>query len=213
MGEKLSKPETKRVNEPSTNKERKIRILLLGTGESGKTSIFKQLKKFYQDEPYTEEELQQFRNSIYSNIFQSTQILSRDCIEKNPKDPFDDPENLNRAKKIEEMGMWSILTNGLEKYTPEFHQMIGEIWKENSLAEKFQSNEEDLQVSQNLQYFLDRFEKLTPPYYIPSMDDILHCQRKTNGISSLKSTIKSVDLSIYDIGGSRSSRRMWHQCN
>jgi GTPase SAR1 family protein len=213
MGEKLSKPETKRVEKSSTNKERKIKILLLGTGRSGKSSVFKQLKKFYQDEPYTEEELHQFRNSIYFNIFLSTKILSQDSIEKNPKNPFDDPENLNRAKKIEEMGVWSILLNGLEIYTPEFHQMIGEIWKENSLVEKFQNLQEDFQISENLQYFLDRFEKLTPPDYIPSMDDILHCQRKTSGISSLKFTIKTVDLSIYDVGGCRSSRRTWHQCN
>jgi guanine nucleotide-binding protein G(i) subunit alpha len=150
MGEKLSKPGTKEINEPS--KVENIKIVLFGTGESGKTSVFKQLKKFYQDEPYSETEIYEFKNVIYFNIFLSTQILSRDCVVKNSKDPFDDPENLNRAKIILEMDQWSIY-HYCEKYTYEFHQMIGKLWKENSLVEKFQNQSEDFHVFDNLNIF------------------------------------------------------------
>jgi guanine nucleotide-binding protein G(i) subunit alpha len=211
MGEKLSKPGTKEINELS--KVENIKIVLFGTGESGKTSVFKQLKKVYQDEPYTKEEIFDFRNSIYSNIFESTRILSRDCVSKNSKDPFDDPDNLKRSKIIIEMYQGRFQYGEVEKYTPEFHQMIGELWKENSLVEKFQTQSEDFHVFNNLKYFLDRFEKITPPDYLPSMDDIIHCRKKTIGMHSLNFSIENINLCIHDIGGSRNSRRMWIYCN
>jgi hypothetical protein len=213
MGEKFSKLEAKEINKSSTKKENIIKFALLGTGESGKTSVFKQLKRSYKDDPSYGEEFFDFKNSIYSNIFQSTQTLSQDCIEKNPKDPFDDPDNLKRAEIIAEMQFNCIFLDVNQEYTPEFHQMIGELWKENSLIEKFRNHPEDFQVSENLQYFLDRFDKLNPIDYIPSIEDILHCQRNTNGMVELNFKIENFHFSFYNFGGSRADRRLWKHGN
>jgi guanine nucleotide-binding protein G(i) subunit alpha len=211
MGEKLSKPETIEIIESTEKKNNKF--ILVGTEESGKTSVFKQLKKFYQDDPYTEKELLLYKNVIYSNVFLSTRILLNDCVEKNPKDPFDDPENLKNVEVIAEIDGLSILLDGQKYYSTEIHKMIGELWKENLLIEKFQNHSEDFHIFDNLQYFLDRLEMLTPPDYIPSMDDILHCRRKTSGFMRLNFTDDNVDFCISDLGGSRSSRKSWIKSN
>jgi energy-coupling factor transporter ATP-binding protein EcfA2 len=213
MGEKFSKPGEIEINKSSTKKEKKTKFALLGTSQSGKSSVFKQLKRIYKDDPHYGEEGFDFRNSIYSNVFLSTEILSQDCVKKNPKDPFDDPENLNRVKIISEMDQCDIFSSGQDNYTPEIHQMIGELWKENSLVEKFQNHPEDFQITENLQYFLDRFEKLTPPDYIPSIDDILHCQRRTTGLVELNFKIENFDFSFYNFDGLRTSRRIWKNSN
>ena len=50
--------------------KREIKILLLGAGESGKSTIFKQLRIIHNN-GYNEEERKQYKSIVYSNTIQS----------------------------------------------------------------------------------------------------------------------------------------------
>lgn len=54
--------------------DEKIKLLLLGAGESGKSTIFKQMKIIYGDQ-YTEAERRAQIPTIFSNILQAMKIL------------------------------------------------------------------------------------------------------------------------------------------
>jgi len=63
MGNKNTKTTVK-----TTKKEDVFKILLLGSGESGKTTIHKQVKILFDNGFTNKKELEGFKNAIYSNI-------------------------------------------------------------------------------------------------------------------------------------------------
>jgi guanine nucleotide-binding protein G(i) subunit alpha len=172
------------------------------------------VKGLHDNTPYTEEEIQQYLSSIYANILHATKVLSQACLDKDPEDPFDDPDNLARAKSIILLADndSALLLNAVEKYTEKVHATVGELWKDSKLLGAFNNNRYEFHVFDGAQYFLDQFDKLKPPNYIPSAEDILRCRRKTTGIISLKFVHNGVNFSIYDVGGQRNERRKWTNC-
>ena len=62
------------VEKDNEREKAKIKMLLLGSGESGKSTIFKQMKILY-GKGYTEEDRRNFRPVIYSNTLLSIKTL------------------------------------------------------------------------------------------------------------------------------------------
>ena len=60
-----------------TEQER-IKLLLLGAGESGKSTIFKQMKLIY-GEQYTDEDLKAITPVVYNNTITSMKVLIEQC--------------------------------------------------------------------------------------------------------------------------------------
>jgi hypothetical protein len=54
----------------------KLSIVIIGTLESGKSSVFKHLNRNYNDFQFTEKECIEFRDSIYSNVLSATRTIS-----------------------------------------------------------------------------------------------------------------------------------------
>lgn len=65
------------MNKQDHRKEQKrMKLLLLGTGESGKSTIFKQMKILYgADKGYTSKEREQYKPPVYSNIFSNLKCV------------------------------------------------------------------------------------------------------------------------------------------
>jgi len=61
-----------------------------GAGESGKSTVLKQMKILHQG-GYSPEERESYREIIWSNTIQSMQVLLRGMSTINPPIPFDDP--------------------------------------------------------------------------------------------------------------------------
>ena len=57
----------------------KIKLLLLGAGESGKSTIFKQMKVIY-GEIYSDGERKQQLPTIYSNVLQAIKVLAEQAV-------------------------------------------------------------------------------------------------------------------------------------
>ena len=51
-----------------------VKLLLLGAGESGKSTLFKQFRELY-GTPLTESEREQFRPSVYANVLDFMRAL------------------------------------------------------------------------------------------------------------------------------------------
>ncbi|EDL77223.1 rCG26094, isoform CRA_d [Rattus norvegicus] len=65
-----SKMIDKNLREDGEKAAREVKLLLLGAGESGKSTIVKQMKIIHED-GYSEEECRQYRAVVYSNTIQS----------------------------------------------------------------------------------------------------------------------------------------------
>ena len=80
--------ELERANEVAWQKEQeKIKLLLLGAGESGKSTIFKQMKVLY-GKPLDDEERRQMTPVVYSNT-----VVAMKCL-------VDQTLNMKYEKKV-----------------------------------------------------------------------------------------------------------------
>jgi len=71
---KASKDLDKLINQAYVFESDKIKLLLLGAGESGKSTIFKQMRVLF-GAPLTEEEKNQITPVVYSNTISSMKAL------------------------------------------------------------------------------------------------------------------------------------------
>lgn len=62
------------LEEDSKRLRRECKILLLGSGESGKSTVVKQMKIIHQN-GYSQEELKSWKLTIYKNIIESIQAI------------------------------------------------------------------------------------------------------------------------------------------
>jgi guanine nucleotide-binding protein G(i) subunit alpha len=99
----------------SKNKEKKIlKILLLGTGESGKSTVFKQMQILYQG-GFNEMVRQNFKAVVHKNVLDAMQQLIRACEGKLSL-PLETPEEKNAAKFI--LSIENITFDNTERVTP-----------------------------------------------------------------------------------------------
>jgi spore coat protein CotF len=112
-----------------TRKNKEIKIVLRGTGESGKSSIFKQIQNLNEDKIIDSEFFLSYKNSIYMNLIQATIILSN-YVKNILKENFDDPDNMERVSALIKLGDGYLNDDDLIK----IHKIIGELWKENILV-------------------------------------------------------------------------------
>jgi guanine nucleotide-binding protein G(i) subunit alpha len=73
---KASKELDKLMNKAYTLESDKVKLLLLGAGESGKSTIFKQMRVLF-GAALTEEEKNQITPVVYSNTISSMKMLVR----------------------------------------------------------------------------------------------------------------------------------------
>lgn len=75
-----SKKIDKLLNEAYVMESEKVKLLLLGAGESGKSTIFKQMRVLF-GAPLAEEEKNQITPIVYSNTISSMKVLLQAVID------------------------------------------------------------------------------------------------------------------------------------
>jgi guanine nucleotide-binding protein subunit alpha len=78
--EKQSAAIDRQIEEDSKRLKKECKILLLGSGESGKTTIVKQMKIIHQT-GYSEEERLMFRTTIFKNVLDGAKAIC-EALEK-----------------------------------------------------------------------------------------------------------------------------------
>ena len=85
----------RQIKEDAEKAAKEVKLLLLGTGECGKSTILKQMKIIHMN-GYTAEDFEQYRQLCYSNTVGSLAQIIRGM--ETLKIPFGDPERANDTK-------------------------------------------------------------------------------------------------------------------
>lgn len=184
--------------------QRKVKLLLLGAGESGKSTIVKQMKVIHED-GYTAEECISHTSVVYSNTVQSMLAILRAMGRL--KIPFENQEASEMAKdcfelaqKLEDGEMTSQLANVMEC-----------LWRNPSVQACFLRNRE-YQLNDSAEYFLNELSRIKRRDYIPNVNDVLRTRVKTTGIVETNFRYKDLSFQLFDVGGQRSERKKWIHC-
>nr|XP_046167161.1 guanine nucleotide-binding protein subunit alpha-12a [Oncorhynchus gorbuscha] len=168
---------------------RLVKILLLGAGESGKSTFLKQMR-IINGKEFDKKALLDFRDTIFENIIKV--LFPSEAL----GDCFIEP--LEHIKKL-------ILANTF-KAVSMFVQ-----WKQ--WNQKIKTTVvSSCSQSESVKYFLDNLDRIGQPNYIPSRQDILFARKATKGIVEHDFIIKKIPFKMVDVGGQRSQRQKWFQC-
>lgn len=190
------------------------KLLLLGAGESGKSTIFKQIKLLFQT-GFDEAELQSFTSVIHANVYQTIKILYDGAKElaQNESDSSKyvvSPATKEIGEKMSGIGS----RNEYPILTKETAQEIESLWNDAAIQETF-SRGNTLQVPDCTQYFMDNLKRLSDVDYVPTKEDVLYARVRTTGVveiqfSPVGESRKSGEVyRLYDVGGQRNERRKW----
>jgi len=189
--------------------KRQVKILLLGTGESGKSTFLKQMRIIH-GSGYKDADLVEYRGIIYQNIVKGMKVL----IDAKTKlgIAWQNPDNANHASYVFSYRTDIHLDSKMYlTYLP----AIRELWKDQGIQTAFDRRRE-YQLGDSIKYFLDNIDKTNRVDYRPDQKDILHARKATRGIVENRIEIDSNGTTIpflfVDVGGQRSQREKWFQC-
>ncbi|OWF40016.1 guanine nucleotide-binding protein G(i) subunit alpha-like [Mizuhopecten yessoensis] len=198
--EKESKRIDKELRTDGSKISREVKLLLLGAGESGKSTILKQMKIIH-DRGYTPEECMEYRPVVYSNIYQSMTTIIRAM--GNLKIDFQDPEHAEDARHLFEYNM----DGGLSPVA----DILQRLWGDGGV-QTCVSRSREYQLNDSAEYYLNELERISTTGYIPSTQDVLRTRVKTTGIVESRFLFKSAHFKMIDVGGQRTERKKWIHC-
>ncbi|XP_078690218.1 guanine nucleotide-binding protein G(s) subunit alpha-like isoform X3 [Branchiostoma floridae x Branchiostoma belcheri] len=207
--EKKQKRANRRIDE-QLKKDKQVyrathRLLLLGAGESGKSTIVKQMKILHQNS-FDEQERRQKIADIKKNIRDAIITITGAMSTLTPPVPLADYTLQARVDYIQD-----VATQPEFSYPPEFYEHTELLWKDGGVQACYERSNE-YQLIDCAQYFLDRVHLVKQPDYEPTDQDILRCRVLTSGIFETKFEVCEVKFHMFDVGGQRDERRKWIQC-
>uniref|UniRef100_A0A672KUA1 Guanine nucleotide-binding protein subunit alpha-11 n=1 Tax=Sinocyclocheilus grahami TaxID=75366 RepID=A0A672KUA1_SINGR len=164
---------------------RQLKLLLLGTGESGKSTFIKQMRIIH-GRGYTEEDRMAYAKLVFQNIFVSIHNLLQAMEHLNI--PFADEKNKTYAAMLN-----SVIPETVQSLEPKHAEAIKSVWKDQGLQKCFELQCKDT----------ERIDRLI---------DILRVRIPTTGIIEYIFDLQTVIFRMVDVGGQKSERRKWIHC-
>ncbi|PLB38523.1 guanine nucleotide-binding protein subunit alpha [Aspergillus candidus] len=188
------------------NLDRTIKILLLGAGESGKSTIIKQMRIIHSG-GFPDEERRQTRAVIYSNLVIAFKVLL----------------DIIRAENIQyESEKTQPLADLVDSLEPDVgcdeafsdlkvrDAMIG-MWDDQGV-QKAVARGHEFALHDNLHYFFTSLDRIFAPGWLPDNQDMLQARLRTTGITETLFELGQMNFRMMDVGGQRSERKKWIHC-
>jgi len=181
-----------------------IKMLLLGAGESGKSTILKQMKLIHEG-GYSPDERESFKEVIFSNTVQSMRCIVEAM--EGMEIPLHDARNEYHIQTVF-MQPSQIETTSMPK---ELGAAIKSLWMDVGVQECFRRSRE-YQLNDSAKYYFDSIDRIAQADYLPTDQDVLRSRVKTTGITETTFLIGDITYRMFDVGGQRSERKKWIHC-
>ncbi|XP_005990905.2 guanine nucleotide-binding protein subunit alpha-12a isoform X1 [Latimeria chalumnae] len=212
---------------------RLVKILLLGAGESGKSTFLKQMRIIHGKE-FDQKALLEFRDTIFENIIKGMRVLvdARDKLGI----PWQNTENEKHGMFVmafeNKVGM-PVEPSTFQLYVP----ALRALWSDTGIQESYNRRSEfqlnmtihcfyitkknlptrrnkmtKTKKGESVKYFLDSLDRIGQLHYVPNKQDLLLARKATKGIVEHDFVIKKIPFKMVDVGGQRSQRQKWFQC-
>ncbi|KAL9120176.1 MAG: hypothetical protein Q9187_003267 [Circinaria calcarea] len=194
-----------KLEEDSRRLRKECKILLLGSGESGKSTIVKQMKIIHQN-GYTVDELALYRLTIYKNLVDCARALIQ-AMRQFDIEPTD-PQNEEYGDYLLE---YRVDADPHKPLDPEVGTAVVSIWKDPSIGQVME-HQSEFYLMDSAPYFFDEALRIASSDYIPIEADVLRARTKTTGIYETRFSMGQLSIHMFDVGGQRSERKKWIHC-
>ncbi|XP_068616832.1 guanine nucleotide-binding protein subunit alpha-14-like [Brachionichthys hirsutus] len=201
--QRISDEIEKQLRKDKKDSRRELKLLLLGTGESGKSTFIKQMRIIHGG-GYTDEDKRNYAKLVYQNIYTSMQAMVRAM--ETLSVAFSDPQNQSHANSV-----LDVEVDKVEEFEQSLAAAIGSLWNDAGIQECYDRRRE-YQLSDSTKYYLTNLDRISQPSYLPDLQDILRVRVPTTGIIEYPFDMENVIFRMVDVGGQRSERRKWIHC-
>ncbi|KAL8901738.1 MAG: hypothetical protein Q9207_005049 [Kuettlingeria erythrocarpa] len=183
---------------------RQVKILLLGAGESGKSTILKQMRIIY-SEGFHLDERKEVRQVIFSNMIVAFKIIAEEMREIGMD--YMIPASHEHERVIaaaEDIG-------ADETFPPQCLPAMKALWNDPSVQATIRRGNE-YALHDNIQYYYNSIDRLFAQDYLPNDQDVLRSRLRTTGITETLFELGQLKYHMFDVGGQRSERKKWVHC-
>ena len=182
---------------------REIKLLLLGAGDSGKSTFTKQMKILHL-KGFTDEERSFFKDIIHSNVISAMRaiVTAEDRLGVTSISP-------DNARYAEIFKSKEILYD--QKVTAEIAEAVKILWTDAGVKDLV-SRSSEYQLIDSAGYFFDNIDRIAKADYTPTQDDLLRARARTTGITEITFELSGVHWRMMDVGGQRNERKKWIHC-
>ena len=196
---------SKRIDEKLEVERKEVseqfKILLLGAGEGGKSTIVKQIRIIY-GTGYSVSDRMHYRRIIHSNAIHS--LFSIIGAMEKLQIKFTDQSRIQDVKRLSEM-----IEN--EAITQEVGKIMFVLWNDDAVKACYVRSKE-YQLNDSAGHFLNSLPRISQHGYIPSEEDVLKSRVRTTGVVETKFFCKNSLFTMVDVGGQRAQRKKWLHC-
>ncbi|KAK9776577.1 putative G protein alpha subunit [Seiridium cardinale] len=193
------------LDEDSKRLRRECKILLLGSGESGKSTIVKQMKIIHL-KGYSEDELYNYRATVFKNLIECAKAVI------NAMDQFDiEPSNPTNREHCNFLLSYTVESGPSAHIEPRVGQAVQSIWSDPCI-ERLMEHQTEFYLMDSAGYFFDEVQRICAPDYLPNEMDVLRARTKTTGIYETRFQMGALSIHMFDVGGQRSERKKWIHC-
>jgi GTPase SAR1 family protein len=183
-----------------SSSHRTLKVALIGTAASGKSTFFKQMHHLYTAD-YNDSENENYLRILINNFFTGLKELvnavdaSGNKISKN---------NKKNAKFFQEY------SNVDPTVTDEIIQQARDLWADEEIQKIWEQKDSlpNFTIT-NFRYLMDNIERLAEHDAVPTHDDIVRCRQRTTGLYELTFPFEKYYFHIFDIGGQKPERKKW----
>jgi len=177
---------------------RRRTVFMCGAGESGKSTVVKQMRLRY-DRPWSDHERLEHRSIVHANVVQSLKV----CLEAVPE--FDlvmhEPGAPRWVSAVQE-------ASDMDELDEELADALRHLWRTQAIQYCIEHRSQ-IQLNDSVIYYMKNIERITAPNFMPNDQDILHSRVRSTGIIQHEFKVGDFIYRVIDVGGQRSERRKW----
>ncbi|KAG8220199.1 guanine nucleotide binding protein, alpha subunit [Butyriboletus roseoflavus] len=193
----------KTLKEAKARLATQVKVLLLGSGDSGKSTVLKQMRLIHRV-PFSAEEVENYRQLVFNNLITGMSYV------------LEAMEDMGLEAAEENLPYIDIIRNARDPqpYQPfprMYYDPLKILWEDKAIQETYARGNEAA-LPENLAYFFPDLDRLFTETYQPTEQDIVQCRARTIGITETTFQLKDHEMLMVDVGGQKSERRKWIHC-
>jgi len=176
------------------------KLLLLGAGESGKSTIFKQIVDLY-GAGFSEDDYKEYVPIVNANTLNSMQTLLKQSEILGDTKFMLNPSLVSQKKFVLDQVAGVPLDESIVS-------AIRELWSDPGIKETYAARAK-FQLPVSADYFFVNMDRFIKQDFLPTKADILQCRVRTTGIMETLIKHDGFQIKIVDVGGQRNERKKW----